>query len=593
MDLRSLLSCFSVAMLGVAVWAHLPDVLVSRGLPRSIVLGLLMGVSAGASMLVPMQVEPGLIFDLRTPLLATAGLMGGPVAAVVAAFLAATCRLQLGGIGMWPGVAGIALTAALSAGTQVMAGRRRVSSFELGIAASLVTVGSLVTLVLLPSSKWQAAYSIAGQTSALNFGCTWLFSLTLLRDRKLRMLIHRNGIYSAIIDALPDSLNAKNADSVFLAANPATASLMQVASSSDVVGKADADFYPLDMAEGFREEELEVLKGRTVGPTDHEVRFPDGSTRWLTTLKTPLRDARGRVSGIITHNRDVTEQRWLAAELTEAQGFLREAMANMADGLVLFDHDGVIRFCNEQYRSLFPATRDMRIDERIRGLSEPRDWLIELHDGRSIEARARPIAGANTLVVYTDVTARKRIEQDLLRRATHDPLTGLANRAEFEFQLRATYQRAMAGDADFAVVMMDLDRFKRVNDTFGHAVGDRLLVDIACRLRASVRSGDLVARLGGDEFAILIFGRDVAVGAKRFADRAMRDLREPFDADGTTLIPGGSFGIAMFTPVADPMTLMVMADQALYAAKRVGGDRYHLATSRPVDLIDGQSGQAA
>ena len=611
MDLRSLLSCFSVAMLGIAVWAHLPDTLVSRGLPRSTVLGLLMGASAAASMLVPMQVEPGLIFDLRAPLLATAGLIGGPIAAAVAAVLAIACRIHLAGIGTWPGVTGIALSAMLGATTQALAGQRRLRSLEIGAAALLVTASSLLAVFLLPSSKWQAAFSAAGQTAALTFACTWLFSLSLLRDMRFRMLIHRNRINGAIIDTLPDSLNAKDVQSRFLAANPATVHLMQVASSAELVGKSDADFFPPDMAKGFREEDLEVLNGRTVGPIDQEVRFADGSTRWLTSLKTPLRDARGRVSGIITHNRDVTAERKLAAELSEAQGFLREAMANMADGLVLFARDGSIRFCNEQYRGLFPATQDLRvpggrlthilheavrrgeespkqdveqwIEDRISGLGEARDWLIEMSDGRAIEARTRPIAGSDTLVMYTDVTARRRVEQDLLRRATHDPLTGLANRAEFEFRLRAAHQRAMAGNADFAVVMMDLDRFKRVNDTFGHAVGDRLLVDVACRLRASVRSGDLVARLGGDEFAILVFGRDVAVGAKRFAERAMRSVREPFDADGTALIPGGSFGIAPFSPVADPMTLMVMADQALYAAKRVGGDQYRIAATTLLD----------
>ena len=609
MDTRSLLSCFSVAIFAIAIWGHLPPALVRRVLPGRILLGIVMGLGAVGSMLVPVQVQPGLIFDLRAPLLETAGFIGGPLAASVAAALALAVRLHLGGSGMWVGCAGIVTAVTLGAAAHAAAKRRPATPYDLPALAAAVSACSfaLISLVL---PAWPDRLQISVPLTLLTFACTWLFPLSLMRDQRLHALSSENGIYRAIIEMLPDNLNAKDAQSRFLAANPATARLMRVASPIDLIGRSDADFYPAEVARLFRNEELAVLGGETLGPVDQEVCFPDGSRRWLTTLKTPLRDERGAIRGIITHNRDVTERKRLEVELSRTQDYLHEALANMADGLVLYDAEGVIRFCNQQYRDLFPKTADLRvvggrfsdiiraavergeecpadeieawIGQRVEGLRRAGDRLIQLEDGRIIEARSRPLARSDTLVVFNDVTSRKHLEADLLRRATHDPLTGLANRAEFDFQLDALKARAVASKEPIGLMMLDLDRFKQVNDTYGHAAGDELLIEVARRLRSAIRAGDMVARLGGDEFAFLLSGSDVETGAESLAERVLASLRRPFVSDGVEFQPGGSLGTAVFPrDTADPAMLPAIADQALYRAKKRGGGTWASAEDGP------------
>ncbi len=348
-------------MLAIAICGHRPTSIAGWELPRRNILGLILGLGVVGSMMVPVHLQPGVIFDLRYPLLAAAGFIGGPAAAVIAGALALIYRLQLGGIGALGGSTGIVLVSIIGFSAHAIAGRRPSRAYDVPVLAICITCGGLIPLLLLPRAMWGPTLGNAGTIFLLNFGCTCLFVLSLRRDESHRKLIERNSIYRAIIETLPDSLNAKDRDGRFLAANPATAHMMQVRSPEDLIGRCDADFYPEAMARGFQQEERSVLDNNTIGPIEQELRFRDGSRLWVTTLKTPLLDQNGHVCGIITHNRDVTDRKKLEADLRMTQGYLHEAMSNMADGLVFYDREGVIRFCNEQYRNMFPKTADIRV----------------------------------------------------------------------------------------------------------------------------------------------------------------------------------------------------------------------------------------
>lgn len=191
--------------------------------------------------------------------------------------------------------------------------------------------------------------------------------------------------------------------------------------------------------------------------------------------------------------------------------------------------------------------------------------------------------------VVRDITHSRRREADLAHRAEHDSLTGLVNRARFESRLREILAPGgigkVRGSSDVAVLFIDLDDFKPVNDTYGHAAGDAVLVAVAGRLSDSTRGTDLVARLGGDEFAVLLEVRDSAE-ADAVAERILRALHLPISYDGKNLSIRASVGIANTRPAscsiaaADferPMTaseLLKAADAAMYAAKSAGGDRF-------------------
>jgi diguanylate cyclase (GGDEF)-like protein len=198
-------------------------------------------------------------------------------------------------------------------------------------------------------------------------------------------------------------------------------------------------------------------------------------------------------------------------------------------------------------------------------------WLhtraTPVHDARGVAYR---VAG-----VTEDVTERKRMEDQLLHDAFHDALTGLPNRALFQDRLRHSLELSRRHpDRGFAVMVLDLDRFKLVNDSFGHLSGDRLLADVADRLRARMRDGDTVARFGGDEFALLLEDVAGADGALREAERIQAALAEPFALQGNEVFVSPSIGIALSAAEAEgPEELVRRADTAMYRAKELGGAR--------------------
>ena len=170
----------------------------------------------------------------------------------------------------------------------------------------------------------------------------------------------------------------------------------------------------------------------------------------------------------------------------------------------------------------------------------------------------------------TDVSARHHAEAALEHQAFHDALTDLPNRALLKETLHQALLAAARDRATLSLAVMDLNRFKEINDTLGHGCGDELLRQVAARLRGALRASDFVARLGGDEFAILLPGADNAA-ALQVIQRALADLATPFEIEDHALDVGGSVGIAVYpTHGEDADTLMRHADVAMYVAKRAG-----------------------
>ncbi|HEU4950335.1 MAG TPA: GGDEF domain-containing protein, partial [Holophagaceae bacterium] len=176
---------------------------------------------------------------------------------------------------------------------------------------------------------------------------------------------------------------------------------------------------------------------------------------------------------------------------------------------------------------------------------------------------------------------RTRLFGRLSHLATHDPLTGLANRATLEDRLQSALARARRDGSGFGLVFLDIDGFKAVNDRLGHAAGDELLKLIANRLRQSVRESDLVARLGGDEFVVLLERIQQPDHAGPVVEKLRRALAAPSGLEGQTGPVTASLGIALYPrDAADEKELMRKADEAMYAAKQAGGDRAQAAWGR-------------
>lgn len=199
----------------------------------------------------------------------------------------------------------------------------------------------------------------------------------------------------------------------------------------------------------------------------------------------------------------------------------------------------------------------------------------------ALTVTALDAAGGGALVSYTEITTRKRAEAQLAHQALHDPLTGLPNRTLFLDRLGLALARLPRRPTKLAVLFLDLDGFKEVNDSLGHSAGDRAIVAVAERIRSILRPSDTAARLGGDEFTILCEDITDAAQAVAIAERVIAAVSAPLGIDGRVVDLATSVGVAVTDRrgEATAPTLLADADSAMYEAKQRGRSRWHLAHS--------------
>ena len=413
-----------------------------------------------------------------------------------------------------------------------------------------------------------------------------------------------------IIDEIPDPLVLKDQHGHFLLCNQATATLYNTTPAA-MLGKHDGDFgVPQDLADAMRKNVLGIMD-RGVA----EIVFEDsrdattGELRHYRSIKKPIKGRDGQ-DQILVLAQDITDVIRVQHQLKESELRLLHVLEVTREGIWDWHlPSGAVQHNRQWYAALGYAEGEIepsievfvalihpddlpQVNQRLEDLLEGTvahynsEHRMLRKDGQTIwvQDRGRVVQrdaqGKPERVVgsYTDISYQKAQQLSLQRIAHYDALTGLPNRVLLADRLYQAMAQAKRRATQVAVAYLDLDGFKAINDRHGHAMGDRLLADLATRLKLVLREGDTIARIGGDEFVAVFVDLSDAQDSLTLVDRLLEVASQPTVLDGVTLKVSASMGVSFYPQIddTDADQLLRQADQAMYGAKLSGKNRYQL-----------------
>lgn len=423
-----------------------------------------------------------------------------------------------------------------------------------------------------------------------------------------------------LLDSDPQGLFFTDAGGRILRASRAFAFAVGMDDPESLVGKNPRDWLEPELAERVLADQQSIMATDVPVVELHElIRTPGENDTWLATSRHPLHDDDGRVIGTFGVMHDITARKRMegllqsqAIEMAQANAELRRADAELRamleatpDATIRVDRSLRVVYLNPAAAQLYGAGAVDLLDLSLRELAgtvngqamiEPFEsaLLRALESGQPGEVEGEAIVNSAPVYLHTrivpehdrmggvsglllvsrDLTARKRVEDLLAERALRDPLTGLANRVLLTDRLDQALMRLERSPGALAVLFLDLDHFKVVNDSLGHSAGDALLIEVSRRLVRSARRSDTVARFGGDEFVVLCENLPDLDAALPVAERILTELREPFFHADEEIRPNASVGIALAASHETTAEVLIRdADAAMYQAKarRSGG----------------------
>ena len=375
-----------------------------------------------------------------------------------------------------------------------------------------------------------------------------------------------------------------------------------------LVGKTLVDVYGEQDCARFMPFVERVLRGERV-QYQRMLRTPYGFDEWRTICLTPWHNSQGAIDGFITTALDVHELQVTMNALRAANQRLSSHIENSPLAVLEMDHKLQLVHCSQRAVQLMGWLHVAGLEGRLlTDLLDPASMddslqlaLSRLKSGEEAQNRAETsfVRGDGTevhcewfnsaltdedgqvtsiMALVQDVSAKIQIARQQHYLANHDSLTGLLNRAAFQGRLEQSLLQARRSAGAVALLFIDLDGFKSVNDAEGHRAGDEVLRIVAQRIASTVRVGDTLARLGGDEFLVMLDQEVTRDVTDTIGHRIIEALHLPMAVDGRDLSIGASIGVAMYPPMeGDIDALMNRADQAMYAAKRAGKGRLHYA----------------
>ena len=413
-------------------------------------------------------------------------------------------------------------------------------------------------------------------------------------------------VYRSVVESTTDSIYMVDKECRYLFMNNQHLSRLGLP-AEQIVGKRYSEFHSPEQDKVFAEEVNRVFStGKSI---QHEHRSERDKRYFLRTLS-PVKDRgpNGEITCVAIISTDITEHKLAEEAIRESEQKYRTIIENIEDGYHELDFSGNIVFFNDALLKILGYSRDEFVRMNYRDLTdeETARRLLQVCDevyrtgnpSRGIEIEVMRKDGTMRVVelsvslivdatghgagfrnLVRDITERKKSEETIRRLAYHDPLTGLPNRLLFTDRLAMAITGAKRNRQHLAVMILDLDYFKDINDTLGHHIGDRLLQAVGSRLTELLRKGDTVARMGGDEFLILLPEINNVGVTTTIAQKIVDSFQIPLIVDEHRLHITTSIGIAIYPDVSDDVeTLIKHSDIAMYRAKGSGRNNYQLFT---------------
>ena len=434
--------------------------------------------------------------------------------------------------------------------------------------------------------------------------------LYLLLHSWQAQLVSTNNLLKAIIDTVPVRIFWKNNELFYTGCNTAFAKDAGGASPDDIIGKNDYDLMWPKEAALYRSDDREIiLSGRPKLSYEEPQTTRDGKQIWLSTSKVPLKNKRNEIIGVLGIYDDITERKRIERSLIEEKQTAQNYLDIVGVMILVLDNDKNVKLINRRgceiigykpeevigknwIENFLPERCRNKVDEVGDSLITDDRHKINYFENPILtkEGKERLIAWRNTtltdqdgnvtgiLTSGEDITERRQYEERITYLANFDVLTGLPNRVLLEEHFHNLLSHARRSAAPFAVMFLDLDHFKEINDSLGHNFGDALLVEIAKHLKETIRGEDIIARLGGDEFIILLPDTD-SKGAVEVAQKFLETVVKPVLVDQHEFIVTASIGIALYPEDGNTMDLLLQnADAAMYRAKQEGRNGYAFFT---------------
>ena len=575
-------------------------------LPGKVCSGVLFGAVCIVGMMIPLELAEGLIFDGRTVVLSMAAFFGGPLVAGIAGVMAGLFRLSLGGVGLVPGLLNVAMPVLMGLLFRHLYRRHRIpfNVLSLLIFSAGMHLLEVLILALLPADNYALFLEHAlVPLLAVLIPAAVLLGL-LLEDveqqRQARNALRQSEAYlKAVTDAVPDVFMVLDEQGTYLKVSTPQHELL-AAEQSKLLNRRLQDVLPKEQADRF----LEFI-ARTLD-TDQplSIEYSMQTLAGIRTFEARARRLEVMVGGrraVVLLARDISDrvaleldQRIAAIAFESQQGMLvtdaqtRIIKANRAFSAITgyseaevlgqptrilgSGHQGA-EFYQQMWKALYETGgwQGEIWNRRKSGEAFP-EWLTisAVHD-----AKGRL---TNYVASLTDISERKDAEEKIQHLAFYDPLTNLPNRRLMRQRLEQALVVCRREQHYAALIFLDLDDFKNVNDLYGHQIGDGMLCQVAERLRHALRERDTVARFGGDEFVVLLEGLEVnateaATQVEHIGRKLLQTLREPYLIKDQVFSSSASLGIVLFNDeqhTADE--LMQYADLSMYSAKAAGKD---------------------